>query len=231
MMNETAPSPETVRLIARILGARQTSQEEVPDLIASVHRAVTALETAKDAPVEVLEPPADALPEPARERRTRLRRERPVFVTPDAPTPVAATPQLMRRTEVARTPAPVSDAATAKTRTALRGIVKWYDPKNRAGALRLPGHDDVAVDADALERAGVPRLFKGQEIEASVIIEANGAARLLAMSLPGRPETETVTSIGSNRRQKPVVIELKRDALKRVGARLEAEQILGGPRR
>jgi hypothetical protein len=33
------------------------------------------------------------------------------------------------------------------------------------------------------------------------------------------------------RQQKPVVIEMKRDALRRVGARLEAEQILGGTRR
>jgi cold shock CspA family protein len=122
--------------------------------------------------------------------------------------------------------------ASAKTRTGLRGIVKWYDPKTRIGSLRLPGHDDVAVDADALDRAGVPRLFKGQEIEASIVVEAAGAVRLLAVSLPGRPESEPLGAIGGARRnQKPVVIEMKRDALRRVGARLEAEQILGGNRR
>jgi cold shock CspA family protein len=231
-MSEHAPSPEAVRLIARILGARQTIQEEVPDVIATVHQALATLGRSDEASAAAWEVDAgEQLEQTVPERRSRARRERAVFAAPTEPMPVAAAPQLMRRTDVARTPAAPTEAA-AKTRTALRGIVKWYDPRNRAGALRLPGHDDVAIDADALERAGVPRLFKGQEIEASIVVEADGAVRLLAMSLPGRPETEPVPMHGASprRAQKPVVIEMKRDALKRVGARIEAEQLLG-PRR
>jgi cold shock CspA family protein len=116
------------------------------------------------------------------------------------------------------------------TRAALRGIVKWYDPRTRTGAVRLPGYSgDIAVGPDALERAGIPRLFKGQEIEASVSA-AGGQVSLVTLSLPGRPETDTAGGgpLGSARRNaRPVVIELKKDALRRVAARVEAEQLLG----
>jgi cold shock CspA family protein len=192
----------------------------------------------------VADPPAAAVPatvaedreaeheaESAAAQRPRRTRTRAVFAPAAAPAPIAIGPRLMRRAEVAPTMGAPEQAA-ARTRTGLRGIVKWYDPKTRIGSLRLPGHDDIAVDADALDRAAVPRLFKGQEIEASVVVEADGAVRLLAVSLPGRPEAEPFGTVRPVRRQqKPVVIEMKRDALRRVGARLEAEQILGGPRR
>jgi cold shock CspA family protein len=227
-MTDHAPSPETVRLIARILGARHTRQEEVPDLISSVHRAVEGLSDGAGAAVPPTPGGDSAAATPRRGRRARARE---VFAPAAEPAPVSLAPQLMRRADM--TPAESAPAETsAKTRTGLRGVVKWYDPKTRIGSLRLPGHDDIAVDADALDRAGVPRLFKGQEIEASVVVEADGVARLLAVSLPGRPETEPLRAAGGSRRQqKPVVIEMKRDALRRVGARLEAEQILGGNRR
>jgi cold shock CspA family protein len=232
-MTDKAPTTETVRLIARILGARQTTREEVPELINSVHRALRALDGAAEAPVAALQETVAQDPETTTvpSRQSRRGRTRVVFAPAAAPAPVALAPQLMRRAEIA----PVArepEQTAAKTRTGLRGIVKWYDPKIRIGSLRLPGHDDVAVDADALDRAGVPRLFKGQEIEASVVVETDGAVRLLAVSLPGRPETEPLGAVGPTRRhQKQVVIEMKRDAMRRVGARLEAEQILGGTRR
>lgn len=232
-MIDKAPSPETVRLIARILGARPTTQAEVPGIISSVHRALSALGGAAEIPAATLHNALEDRPEdeaPAF-RRPRRARTRAVFAPTAAPAPVTLAPKLMRRAEIAAAASEPVQAA-AKTRTGLRGIVKWYDPKTRIGALRLPGHDDIAVDADALDRAGVPRLFKGQEIEASVVVEPGGAARLLAVSLPGRPETDSSGTVGPSRRhQKPVVIEMKRDALRRIGARLEAEQILGGPRR
>jgi len=232
-MTDNTPSLETVRLIARILGARQTTQEEIPDLINSVHRALRALDGAPETPVVALQDviAEHAATETASVRRPRRARTRAVFAPAAAPTPIALAPKLMRRAEIA-TAASEPVQAAAKTRTGLRGVVKWYDPKSRVGSLRLPGHDDIAVDADALDRAGVPRLFKGQEIEASVVVEPDGAVRLLAVSLPGRPETEPLGTVGSTRRhQKPVVIEMKRDSMRRVGARLEAEQILGGTRR
>ena len=225
----TAPLPETVRLIARILKSRQTDQEEVPSLITAVQRTIEQLNGAAR-PV-ALEPAPAAELEP-REARPRERRRREIVAPAEAPPPVVAAPQLIRRAAAPAPETPSSSpfAPTASPRTGLRGVVKWYDPRTRSGALRLPGHDDVAVDADAVERAGIPRLFKGQEIEASIVVEPGGATRLLTMSLPGRPETEiglggTVT--GSRRQGRHVVIEMKRDALRRVGARLEAEQLLG----
>jgi cold shock CspA family protein len=230
-MPQNAPSPETIRLIARILRVRPTAQSEVPDLIGSVHRAVAGLTAGPTVAARVDETEETGAAAEAPLRRTRRSRTRAVFAAAAAPQPVASAPRLMRRAEVAGA-ARAPESSLPQTRTGLRGIVKWYDPKSRVGALRLPGHDDVAVDANALERAGVPRLFKGQEIEASVVVEPDGAARLLAVSLPGRPETEPLGTIGPMRRQqKPVVIEMKRDAMRRVGARLEAEHILGSGRR
>jgi cold shock CspA family protein len=224
---KTAPLPETVRLIARILKARPTDQEEVPSLITAVQRTIEQLNGAPR-PV-ALEPAAvDAIEPPEARRRGRRRREAPAPA--EAPPPVIAAPQLIRRAAAPAPENPTPFASSATARTGLRGVVKWYDPRTRSGALRLPGHDDVAVDADAVERAGIPRLFKGQEIEASIVVEPGGAARLLAMSLPGRPETEIALggSVASGRRHgRQVVIEMKRDALRRVGARLEAEQLLG----
>src|SRR5689334_24112865 len=231
-MTDNAPLVETVRLVARILGARQTTQEEVPNLIGSVSRTLGALAGAPAVSQAVPEKPSaeQREAEPQAVRRQRRPRMRPVFAPAAEPAPIALAPQLMRRADMA-TAADKPEQA-AKTRTGLRGIVKWYDPKTRIGSLRLPGHDDIAVDADALDRAAVPRLFKGQEIEASVIVEPDGTARLLAVSLPGRPETDAAGATRPTRRQqRPVVIEMKRDALRRVGARLEAEHILGGTRR
>jgi cold shock CspA family protein len=112
----------------------------------------------------------------------------------------------------------------------VRGIVKWFDPRTRRGALRLPGFaDEIQVEAGALEAAGIARLFKGQEIEASLAHEA-GDTRLLALALPGRAPVPNAVFAGSTpgrRHAKPVVIELKRDALRRVAARVEAEHLLG----
>jgi cold shock CspA family protein len=134
----------------------------------------------------------------------------------------------MRRAEVTSAAASGTEMARPAAKAALRAIVKWFDPRHRTGALRVPGYGgDVAVDADALERAGIARLFKGQEVEASVV-GGEGSVRLVALSLPGRPESDAGGPVGSARRHaKPVVIELKRDALRRVAARVEAEQLLG----
>jgi cold shock CspA family protein len=223
----TAPLPETVRLIARILKSRPTDQEEVPSLISAVQSTIEQLSGAPR-PVALEPAPIAALETP--EARPRGRRRREAFAPAETPPPVVAAPQLIRRAEVTSPENPSPFGPSATSRAGLRGVVKWYDPRTRSGALRLPGHDDVAVDADAVERAGIPRLFKGQEIEASIIVEPGGAVRLLTMSLPGRPETDIALggSLASGRRQgRQVVIEMKRDALRRVGARLEAEQLLG----
>jgi cold shock CspA family protein len=240
-MTTESQLPEAARFVARLLGARPTHQEEVPDVIAAVSEALAGLRPAPELPAipEIVEAAPLAPPPRRRGRPPRIRtgfaaQQQPVETTP------APAPRLMRRADVqpaASEVAPIVEAARFGTRTGLRGIVKWWDPRAQIGALRLPGHDDIAVDRDALYRAGIARLFKGQEIEASIVIDQGGApVRLLSVSLPGRPETDTSMPsgpLGSVRRHaKPVVIEMKKDAMRRVAARVEAEQLLGAvPRR
>jgi cold shock CspA family protein len=238
--------PQVVEAVQRGLELAQAPEEAAVPAATDGFDRVDALDTTSA--VEIAAPDADALvPLTAKRRRGRPRKEILPFAPAAEPAraaPVLA-PRLMRRAEVAASeggwrsaadpaPAPV-DRAVRAPKAALRGVVKWFDSRTKSGALRLPGYgDDVAVDADALDRAGIPRLFKGQEIEASIAEDEQGRARLITLSLPGRPETETLlphsSARGSARRHaKPVVIELKRDALRRIAARVEAEQILGRP--
>jgi cold shock CspA family protein len=224
------PLPETARFIAKVLAARKTPTQEIPALIAMVHEGVTGLlEPPRQAVVAALAP---SLPPPLRVKRAYVRRAGLLPAEPAIPAP-PPTPRLMRRADVAVVKPAEPQMARPTTRAALRGLVKWYDPRARAGALRLPGYaGDVAVGPDALDRAGIPRLFKGQEIEASVT-ESDGEVHLVTLSLPGRPETDPFGGgpLGARRRDaKPVVIEMKRDGLRRVAARVEAEQLLGVPR-
>jgi cold shock CspA family protein len=141
-------------------------------------------------------------------------------------------PQLMRRADVA----PVAESSPLEPRPqtgTLRGVVRWFDLNTRQGTLRLPGFgDEVTIDGAALERAGISRLYKGQEIEATVADEG-GSVRLVSLSLPGRVDAPAhgLFRAGSARRNaKPVIVEMKRDAMRRTAARIEAEQILGSGR-
>jgi cold shock CspA family protein len=123
--------------------------------------------------------------------------------------------------------APAADPL-APPRSTLRGIVKWFDARERKGALRLPGFGgDVAIDAQLLAESGIQRLYKGQEIEATV----NGTAeapRLVKLALPGGAQPLLPRGgVVRGRHAKPVVVELKREGLRRVAARAEAEQVLG----
>jgi cold shock CspA family protein len=226
----STPAPETVQFIAKILAARETPQDEVPALIAAVQQGIESL--VAPPPVTAIARPAVvpvAAPSPQRRRRGRPRKAEVIpLELPPAPPPA---PRLMRRAEMApRLAEPAAVELRPTTRAAIRGVVKWYDPRTRHGAVRLPGYSgDIAVSPEALERAGIPRLFKGQEIEAS-ISESLGEVSLLTLSLPGRPETDPAGGgpLGSARRNaRPVVIEMKKDALRRVAARVEAEQLLG----
>lgn len=153
------------------------------------------------------------------------------------PPVVSAAPGLMRRADIVGGEAGFGSRIVQPPRSTVRGIVKWFDTKSRRGALRLPGFgDEVMVDDALLARAGIARLFKGQEIEAAIVMEG-GRINLLSLSLPGRaagPPANTLFGAGAvatksaaRRQARPVVIELKRDALRRVAARVEAEQLLG----
>jgi cold shock CspA family protein len=244
MTEVTTPDWEIAHFIATIVAARQTPIGEIQQVIASLSETVDRLRNGVPAAETTASrrPPVAASANPAqmpprrgrgRPRKTeprleeRVRRPEPVMVTPVAP-------RLMRRAEV--TPAeplgiqaPILQAPVPRN-TVLRGVVRWFDLKTRQGTLRLPGFaEDVAIEAAALESAGISRLYKGQEVEATVAGE-NGSARLLSLALPGRiaePPKGLFATGPVRRHAKPVVVEMKRDALRRAAARVEAELVLG----
>jgi cold shock CspA family protein len=113
----------------------------------------------------------------------------------------------------------------------VRGVVKWFDPKSGKGALRLPGIGDIGFEARVMAESGISRLFKGQEVEATLAHEG-GAAQVQRLALPGSvPSAPIAAGTVRSRHAKPVLVELKREALRRAAARAEAEQVLGGNNR
>jgi cold shock CspA family protein len=221
------PTREVAYFVARILAVRQTAGDEIPHLIASIRDTIQTLRGGTARPA--LRRAVVAVEK--RERRPRRAVEPLARLTRRSePPPAPVMPQLMRRAEVA----PVAEPPALETQPmkggTLRGIVRWFDFNTRQGTLRLPGFgDEVAIDAAALERAGISRLYKGQEIEATVAIE-NDRVRLVGIALPGRaePGAHGIFKAGTARRNaKPVIVELKRDAMRRTASRIEAEHILG----
>jgi hypothetical protein len=252
MTEITTPDREIAHFIATIVAARQTPVGEIQQVIASLSETIERLRngTPAAATAETLSPrraliaattgaaTAGAVQVPPRRGRgrprkteprveERVRRPEPVMVAPVAP-------RLMRRADVAPAEpagisAPILQAPVSQN-TVLRGVVRWFDLKTRQGTLRLPGFsEDIAIEAGALESAGISRLYKGQEVEATVAGE-NGNARLLSLALPGRlaEPAKSLFATGPVRRHaKPVVVEMKRDAMRRAAARVEAELVLG----
>jgi cold shock CspA family protein len=213
------------RLIAQLLAHRATALDEVAGLIRDVHGAVTRLQ----APGPSAEAPPimpAATPRPRRGRTAAA-----PTVTPAEPPPAAEpapVPKLVRRAQmpaVTATRPPTPAVGSAR----IRGIVKWFDPRAGKGALRLPGFaGDIALDAGLLAQSGIGRLFKGQEVEAT-FAKSGGAPQLERLTLPGAAAGPTAGFVRS-RRAKPVIVELKREALRRVAARTEAEHLLGPSR-
>lgn len=233
---------DTARVVAKLLARRSTRQEEISSLVQSVHSTLTALtapaSTDRHTDPETWSDPRDraavslakaAPAQPAtarRPRRSPVRRqplEPPAEIAsePAAPPP----PKLLRRAEVVSS-APPPSAPFDMPNGTLRGVVKWFDAQARRGALRLPGHGgDVPVEPRLLDEMGITRLYKGQEVEAKLSDDA--APRILHLALPG--ETKPLMNSGGivhSRHAKPVVVELKREALRRVAARAEAELLL-----
>jgi hypothetical protein len=229
------PAREIAHFVSKILAVRPTTSDEIPYLVASVRATIEALQSGTGR--EVLpEASPSAIVEPQEHRRARPKREAVEPTTRAArrsepPPPAPVMPQLMRRAEVAPTAAPL-EMQPMRNGT-LRGIVRWFDLSTRQGTLRLPGFgDELTIDAAALERAGISRLYKGQEIEATVAADNDGV-RLVGLALPGRiqPGAHGVFKAGTMRRNaRPVVVELKRDAMRRTASRIEAEHVLGGGR-
>jgi cold shock CspA family protein len=230
------PTREIAHFIARVLAARQTTIEEIPHLITSVRNTIQALHDG------IAQPVLPAPQQTVTTTRVQLPRSRPkravepmVRVTrrSEPPPPAPAMPQLMRRAEVAPASEPATIDTWATKGGTLRGIVRWFDLSTRQGTLRLPGFgEEVAIDAAVLERAGISRLYKGQEIEATVATD-NDRVRLVEVALPGRaePGAHGIFKAGTARRNaKPVIVELKRDAMRRTASRIEAEHVLGNSR-
>ena len=271
-MTASSPSPETIRFIARILGARPTAVTEVAETIANIARTVDQLtadpvallptavpaktRTAKVAAPRSTVTEAAPVPEaiilkPRGERAAANRpRRRIVQETaidePEievAPVP-APQPRLLRRAEIAH---PEQDAAAAlqqsrPTDGLVRGVVKWFDGKTGKGALRLTGvSGDVALERGVLEQSAIKRLYKDQEIEATIQDLGRGRVTLLSLSLPGRNPAAvpsgglfggaTAGTTNAHRQARSVMVEVKRDGIRATSAREEAEHVLGGVER
>ena len=230
----TPSTTVAARLAAKLLAHRPTPTDEVGDLIRSVHGALLRLGEAPAAvePLPEEEHPEAPIAAPVRRRRRPARAQAVEPAIEETPVPPPA-PKLVRRAEVAATPAPVTTSLLAPPpgHGLLRGVVRWFDPKSGKGMVRLPGHGDVGFEARLLADSGISRLFKGQEIEATL---AEGApARLQRLGLPGGGGMAgSVFGSGTvkSRHAKPVVVEMKREALRRAAARAEAEHVLGSNR-
>lgn len=237
--HQMAEKSEAAHVIAKLLASRQTPISEIPHLIENVERALATLKSGDSVPATIAAPQAAApvaVARPPRAKRVaaiRAPRE-PRAATP-APAPVPevveikpAQPTLLRRAEVIHVaPAAASAQTFAPTNGAVRGVVQWFDTRTNRGTLRLQGlSSDVAIDGDALATSGLTRLFKGQEIEAT--LEGNDESpkiatlRLLNLS----PNSPVMGGMVRDRHAKQVVVELKREALSRAAARAEAELLL-----
>jgi cold shock CspA family protein len=241
---------EAARVVAKLLSKRHTSISEIPDLIENVERALQALDS--NAGKSIRKGPEavamKAAPEPRVKRASDPRKRRDTHVVAPlaekaAPGEKAAMPEkpaaepqeikpvqptLLRRaavTHVAPTAPP--PAAPTPTNGIVRGVVQWFDTRTARGTLRLQGvSSDLPIDGDTLIAAGLTRLFKGQEIEATLEggeeMPKIAALRLLNLS----PNSPVMGGTVRDRHAKQVVVELKREALSRTAARAEAELLL-----
>ncbi|MGB8843421.1 MAG: hypothetical protein WCC64_20390, partial [Aliidongia sp.] len=176
------------------------------------------------------------IPPRGRGRPRRVAVSQPIVETPmpEAPPPQ---PRLLRRAEALAYEAEHHAESPVIARSPegpLRGVVKWFDGRAGKGALRLMGiSGDVLLDPTVLTSSGIKRLYKDQEIEATVE-ETAGRVRLLSLSLPTRNGEPTLNMMpgeitGTLRRQpRSVQVEIKRDGVRKSAARAEAEHVFGG---
>lgn len=217
----------TARMIAKLLASRPTARDEIPDLIDQVHRTLANIGRSPQAPMAAAK--ADAVPPKRRGRKPGPAKVAETAM-PAPPIPIAPAappiPVLLRRAEIKESveAAPIQPAVLDGVS---RGVVRWFDPQSRRGALRIQGvSGDVAVEPALLAQSNIARLFKGQEVEARLSGTA-GAPQLLELRLRGAGADAHVSSGMVRARQlKPVMVELKREALKRGTAREAAEMLL-----
>jgi cold shock CspA family protein len=219
---------EAVRLIAKLLGNRRTPLDELPSLIEGVHRVLAGLGSPKKEDVAVAAPVLAPRAVRAKRAQKSPPEPTPIDAAPAEATPKVLPPILVRRADVINV-APVALASifAPSPRDTVRGVVQWFDSRTGQGTLRLPGLSrDVPVDAAMLAGFGIPRLFKGQEVEALVVADGE-TPKVTALHLANAPGT-SLTSGGTvrDRHAKQVVVELKREAQRRSAARAEAELLL-----
>jgi hypothetical protein len=230
------PLPLVARMVARLVGGQETAASDIPALVATVSAALEQiLYPARPAAVAAADEAAPV--RAARQRRPRRQGGpgRPPKVETPEPIEAPAPPpmqRLVRRAEAVLGAPAIEPAALAPPAAGMvKGVVRWFDPARQTGGLRLTGlPEDVAVEPAVFIAAGVTRLFKGQEIEAQVE-RREGRVRVTALRVPGGPTTAPTASGAiaamGGRKPRMVIVEKKRDAMKRVGARTEAEHLLG----
>jgi hypothetical protein len=226
-MSSTA---HTARMIAKILANRATPREEIPDLIKQVHRTLSnidrprgRLESTKDeAAIKI----ASAASPKRRDRKPREAASAVAMSSVETVAVVSSAPTLLRRAEI-KEAIEIAPATAPSLDGIARGVVRWFDPQTRRGGLRLQGvGGDVAVEPQLLVQSNITRLFKGQEIEAR-LAGTPEAPQLLELKLRAAGvDAHASSGLVRARQQKPVVVELKREALKRHAARDAAEQLL-----
>lgn len=239
--HQMAEKSEAAHVIAKLLASRHTPLSEIPHLIESVERALEALEAGTAAPADSAAPLAPApiavaaQPRPKRVAAVRAPREPRAAPAMPAPEPPAepveikpVQPTLLRRAEVIHVaPAVASGPIFAPTNNAVRGVVQWFDTRTNRGTLRLQGQSsDIAIDGDALAASGLSRLFKGQEIEATLEGSDESPKIATLRLLNNSPNSPVMGGTVRDRHAKQVVVELKREALSRAAARAEAELLL-----
>lgn len=228
------PLPLVARLVAKLVAGRPTDASEIPALVATVGAAMARILNPPPIPVAIEHVVATPAPRPRRQTGRKPGRPRKEVVPeiPEAPAPPPA-PRLVRRAE-AITTAPVPEILVMEVPSdgTVRGVVRWFDPARQTGGLRLTGvPEDVPLDPQIFAATGVTRLFKGQEIEAT-LSRTDGRVRVTRLRIPGGPAAPTVSgpiAASNGRRPRMVMVEKKRDSMRRVAARSEAEHLLGAP--
>ncbi|MDE1931648.1 MAG: hypothetical protein KGI43_08810 [Alphaproteobacteria bacterium] len=233
----SSATANTARMIAKLLAERQTAHQEIPQLIDVVHRTLAGLngtrpvqgpaqQNGQTAPNE-----ADAISVAPKRHGRKPRAEAAPIVSIPAETKAtpAPAPTLLRRAEVKdKEPVQVVPLTPPPSRERLtRGVVRWFDPQTRRGALRLQGvSGDLPFEPPLLERSSITRLFKGQEVEAELGGTTDTPQLVGFRVLAAGPATHVNPGMVRARQQKPVMVELKREALKRAAARDAAEALL-----
>lgn len=228
---------DAARFIAKLLAKRRTKLEEIPSLIENVQLALAGLGSAEahatKKPRLSRQPPQEKRASAKQEPKQQELEQQELLPAPAPTEPELKIPPsvLLRRAEVISVApvAPTTVFAPSPNAT-VRGVVQWFDSRSGQGALRLPGlSHDVPVDAAMLSAFGISRLFKGQEIEAT--LGTGDAPKILTLHLANSFSTTPVNGgTVRDRHAKRVVVELKREGLSRSAARAEAELLLR-PRR